>query len=297
MNHWQSAACSGMSESVENMTDYELRRVQKLQLGILKEVKRVCEKNNIRYFLDAGTLLGAIRHDGFIPWDDDLDIAMERSEYERFIRVAQKELGEAYFLQTQDTDVHYGLPFAKVRLCGTQFLENKSKKSKARDEIFIDIFPYDTMPEGRFQQKKVAFQLKVLSHLNLIKHGYEVWSGEGTANMIKFLPFRLLALIFSKSYIKNKIKQMIITENKQKSHRVWIQDGQNYMRWNYPADLLQHFTEHVFENESFPVPAEYDTWLKITYGDYMQLPPEDQRGDYHQIITINFGKYADKDRV
>ncbi len=277
------------------MTKDELRKVQELQLGILKEVKRVCEKYKIRYFLDAGTLLGAIRHDGFIPWDDDLDIAMERSEYERFIQVAQRELGTEYFLQTQETDEHYGLPFAKVRLTGTQFLENKSKRSKAHDEIFIDIFPYDTMPAGHFEQKIIAFRLKVLSHLDLIKHGYEVWSGESTANMIKFIPFRLLALVFSKRYIKNKRKQIITAENKKKSQRVWIQDGQNYMRWNYPAGLLEHFTEHVFENENFLIPAEYDTWLRITYGDYMQLPPEDQRGDYHQIIKINFGKYADQD--
>lgn len=277
------------------MTEYELRKVQKLQLRILKDVKRVCEKYNIRYFLDAGTLLGAIRHGGFIPWDDDLDIAMERSEYERFIQVAQSELGTEYFLQTQNTDEHYGLPFAKVRLLGTQFLENKSKKSKAHNEIFIDVFPYDTMPAESFAQKKAAFQLKLLSHLNLIKHGYQVWSGESTANMIKFLPFRLLSLVFSRQYIKNKMEQIITEENKKKSQRVWIQDGQNYMRWNYPAELLGQFSEHVFEDESFPIPAEYDAWLKMTYGDYMQLPPEDQRGDYHQIITIKFGKYADQD--
>ena len=279
------------------MTEQELRKVQKLQLKILKEVKRVCKKYEIIYFLDAGTLLGAIRHGGFIPWDDDLDIAMKRSEYERFIQVAQRELGTEYFLQTQDTDEHYGLPFAKVRLLGTEFLENKSRKSKAHKEIFIDIFPYDTMPPGYYMQRIIAIQLKVLSHLNLIKHGYKVWSGESTANMIKFLPFRLMALFFTKSYIKNRMKNIIFVENKKKSKRVWIQDGQNYVRWNYPSELLEHFTEHVFEDEYFTIPTQYDTWLEITYGDYMQLPPEDKRGDYHQIISIKFGKYKDNDIV
>ncbi len=279
------------------MTEQELRKVQLLQLKILKEVKKVCEKYKISYFLDAGTLLGSIRHGGFIPWDDDLDIAMKRSEYERFIQVAQSELGTEYFLQTQDTDEHYGLPFAKVRLLGTEFLENKSRKSKAHKEIFIDIFPYDAMPLGYCKQRIIAIQLKVLSHLNLIKHGYNVWSGENTVNMIKFLPFRLLAFFFTKSYIRKKMRHIIMVENRKKSQRVWIQDGQNYVKWNYPSDLLEHLIEHIFEDEKFLIPAQYDTWLKITYGDYRKLPPQDQRGDYHQIISINFGKYAENDIV
>ncbi|MDE5990369.1 MAG: LicD family protein, partial [Clostridia bacterium] len=87
-----------------------LRKVQLLQLKIAKEIKRICDKNNIDYILDSGTLLGAVRHKGFIPWDDDMDIAMTREEYNRFIDVAKIELGEEYFFQTWDTDNNYPMP-------------------------------------------------------------------------------------------------------------------------------------------------------------------------------------------
>ena len=106
----------------EKRMDNQLRLCQLRQLSIAKEIQRICKKHKIIFFLNAGTLLGAVRHQGFIPWDDDLDVGMLRSEYDRFIDIASKELDEAYFLQTWDSDPKYPMPFAKIRLNGTKYI-------------------------------------------------------------------------------------------------------------------------------------------------------------------------------
>ena len=124
------------------MAEAEKKKLQQLILLIAKEIARICDKYNIDYYLDGGSMLGAVRHKGFIPWDDDFDIAMKRSDFERFLQVCEKELDKnKYFLQTEWSEKNYCFSFAKVQLIGTHFIEEFSKDADVKHGIFADIFP------------------------------------------------------------------------------------------------------------------------------------------------------------
>lgn len=132
------------------MDNETLRKLQLVELEIANEIKRVCVENNIKYFLESGTLLGAVRHGGFIPWDDDMDIGMMRDEYEKFLKIAPEKLSSEFILQTWKNEKDYSLTFAKVRKLDTIFLEYEFKDSSMHNGIWVDIFPYDSVPEKKY---------------------------------------------------------------------------------------------------------------------------------------------------
>ena len=151
----------------------DLRKAQLLMLEVLKEIHRICEENDINYFLCYGTLLGAVRHKGFIPWDDDCDIGMIREDYEKFLVVAKEKLGSKFVLETEELDVGYGLEFSKVMLKDTIWIEKNVVNNKKRvyNGIFVDVFPFDKLPNGKNKEKMQytvnnISQLLILAKLN-----------------------------------------------------------------------------------------------------------------------------------
>ena len=134
------------------MSNNNLRTLQLIELKILLEIKRVCETNNIKYFLIGGTLLGAVRHNGFIPWDDDIDIGMMRDEYKRFLEVFPLSKGDEYTLETTETDSGHAYLYGKVRLSGTTFQEERNKNVLENQGIWVDVFPFDNIPNSRVKQ-------------------------------------------------------------------------------------------------------------------------------------------------
>ena len=270
------------------MDEKTLRNVQLIQLEIAKEVKRICEKNKIVYWLDSGSLLGAVRHQGFIPWDDDLDIGMKRSDYNKFISIAQKELSSDYVFQDWNTDPNYGLSFAKIRKKGTVYIENKAQNSLAENGIYIDIFPYDLYGDSILKQ---GVPLKIIKLLMSNKAGIETWRENDSINIPKFLihmPFKAMSYLFKRKFL---IKMYNIISQKYNNHSLdyfFPQGISNYGKWIIPVAAMKEMIELPFEDTTFKVPKGYDEYLTHAYGDYMKLPPEDKRENRHQIIKVKF---------
>ena len=177
-----------------------LRKVQLVQLEIAKEVKRVCEENDIQYFLDSGTLLGAIRHKGFIPWDDDLDLGMVRAEYDKFLKIAPQKLSPKYKLITWEKEQEYPHQFCKIMKIGTTYLE-EAQKGNATSGIFVDIFPYDNFPDDVEAQEKQRRHLSLYRAMVRAKCHHKTWTVHGkfyVKRWIKNLPVLLLSCFYSK---------------------------------------------------------------------------------------------------
>lgn len=266
----------------------DLRKVQMIQLEMLKEVKRICEEHDIKYFLDSGTLLGAIRHKGFIPWDDDLDVAFIREEYNKFLNVASKELDKRFFLQTWNNDNEYALPFSKIRMNNTKFVENNSKYINAHNGIFIDLLPYDNVPNGIIRSGFSSLTSKFLFRIILMKNNYTPWREEQHLKKYLYKFFKILSKMVSNRKLKNIFNKVITKYNNQNCNKVIICDGaypKNFINEKY---ILEEFIQVKFEDEYFSVPKEYNQYLTNVYGDYMTPPPENQRENRHDIIEFRF---------
>jgi len=274
-----------------DVTEYK-SKTDKIQLEMLLEVDRICKKHFIPYSLFGGTLLGAIRHKGYIPWDDDIDICMQRKDYERFIEICKKELSSEYFLQTFKTDRDYYYQFAKIRKNGTLFLEYLDSELKNMHHgVFIDIFPLDNVIIDKFIGKvhlflslllfrftntrtKVRcskrFQNLILRHICYLSHYF-----------LKFFPKKLWTWFHEKviTFFSNK-------DTKYLSHLTNSPSISSIYGHLIEKENFYDTIDWDFEGFKFPVPRNYDKILSKTYGDYMTLPPEEERHSIHYILEV-----------
>ncbi len=266
-----------------------LRKVQLTELEIAKEIKRVCEENGIRYFLYRGTLLGAVRHKGFIPWDDDMDFGMLRPDYEKFCRIANEKLGEDFCFQNWHTDENYALPFGKVRKRGTVFVEAKCARLP-ENGIYIDIYPLDFAPEGEQERKALATKLLHLFRIKLMKSHYTPWMEEDRViwkKRIGYLAYQALSLFVS----QKKLIQVYETLVSQVSEGDTVYEQSALpIAYYFEKRWCTELAEYPFEDARFPGAKDYDACLSSLYGDYMALPPEDKRENRHQIKELSFGE-------
>lgn len=265
-----------------NQEKPEVAAAQKVMLDILKEIHKICISNDITYWLDAGTLLGALRHGGFIPWDDDCDVCMERAEYNRFIAIAQEHLPEGYFLQTKDTDSEYPLNFAKIRKLGTELIETgESGDEKYCHGIFVDIFPYDYYPSKWFV-KWMNWGSTIRDKKKKYKHGsFQRLLVMLYTNVLLAIPVELTKVI--RLYCE---KHLDLLQNKEWDYCSYGIDcstiSPTLKKDIFPVKLA----ENVFENETFCIPNNSDGVMKSQYGDYMQLPPVEFRTTHAKRISI-----------
>lgn len=265
-----------------------LRKVQLVQLDILKEIDRICKENNISYFLDSGTFLGAVRHNGFIPWDDDLDIGMTRENYVHFLKIANKELDEVYYCLNWNEFSDYGLSYAKVKRKNTLYVENIDKNSKY-PEIFVDIFPYDRYPNCHMTKYTQGYPLLLLRVLIKLKAGNLPWAGGNILKKIKYMPAIIVSKLFPSEWMIKKYDRIAQKYNSNLKCEWYFSQGiERYGTWIFHKEWLDKMNDYQFEDRCFPGPANAEAYLSQAYGNYMELPPKEKRWNRHQILEISF---------
>ncbi len=266
-----------------------LEKVQPILLDILKEIKRVCEENGIRYFLYRGTFLGAVRHKGFIPWDDDMDVAMLREDYEKFCRIAPEKLGSDYCFQNWHTDADYAHPFGKVRKRNTVYVEAKCARLP-ENGFYVDVYPLDFALEDAEAQKALSQKLLHLYRVKLMKSKYTPWM-EGDKiiwkKRIGYLLYQTVALFTTQERLVKAYESLISAVPES---GVLYEQSALPKTYSFDRAWCENLTEYPFEDDTFKGPKDYDALLSSLYGDYMELPPEDKRENRHQILEIDFGE-------
>ena len=262
-----------------------IREIQQLELIIAKELKRICEENNIHYFLVGGTLLGSIRHKGFIPWDDDMDIGILYSDWEKFIHCARKSCRDMFYLEDWNQDSNFGYPFAKMRLKRTVMKEKALDDQNVNTGIWVDIFPY--LPTDDAKISSNLKKLEVISKAYLLKVGYKLnlitlsWKVRCLNNLIAFL-----CMFVTKSTLRKKYDNLInnlISDNPT----LYVElDGRFKGAFVFSNDIFNQFQLGAFEDTKFQIPAKWNEYLSKAYGDYMQLPPVEQREIGHSLVEV-----------
>lgn len=271
-----------------------LRRLQMAELNILKDFDRVCERNGIQYFLDWGCLIGAVRHKGFIPWDDDLDISMTRGEYEKFKKVYMTELSEDYFLATPILHKGYCSIVTKLMRKNTKFVPNFSKEMKCDLGIHIDIFVWDNISDSKLGAMCQIAGTRLVSYLIFLcgSSNPEI-QYTGVKKVVLNKICKVLHIILSKIPNSEKglfrcFEHISKSENSKKTRYMVTFQTPNILKYALKAESLESFEKIEFEDFIAPVPNNYKEHLEQSYGDYMQLPPEDKR-ENHCADVIDFG--------
>lgn len=275
-------------------TQETIKKIQETEFDILQKIEHICKEHDITYFAVGGSVLGAVRHQGFIPWDDDIDIAMPRKDYEKFLRYAAEELSEGYFLQTFFTEKNSPFYFTKVRKDNTKFVECYLRDLDIHHGIFVDIFPFDNVPDNDVI-KKLHYKLcRLASHLFLSKSLITVRSSETENNagyktfIRKLLHILLLpvpkALLFR--FLDRSVQMFNNRECKEISHIV-------RKRLRIKLEDLYPLTELPFGEMIIPVPKNYDAYLTSQYGDYKN-PPEKDNQYGHLPYLIEFQHQEDE---
>lgn len=281
---------------IKHIVGEEFRRMQLLQLDMLVELDRVCRENNIRYTIFGGTLLGAVRHKGYIPWDDDADVAMLREDYDKFKKIAAEKLNpEICYFQDNDTDPEYRWGYGKLRRTGTTFIRAGQEHIKCKTGLFIDVFPMDDIPlpvAGMMMNDFYCFCLRKVLWSEVGKYNeknpvirtvYKVLSKIDHQKVFKKLE-RITKR--SRSDSPNRVRVLLFTA----TGKFYKKEKKNSLKTRYgmPKEWFTDVVEYDFEGKKLFGTRDYDTNLKYIFGDYMKLPAENDREPHAPVSEYSF---------
>lgn len=248
---------------------------------MLKQVDSICHAERLRYFLSGGTLLGAIRHKGFIPWDDDIDLMMPRPDYEIFLKKAEKRLPKRYILAFPDRTKDYSQPW--IRIFDTRVaVDDSGMQRTLTRSLFVDVFPIDGLPSNRTLSnlcfKRVRawdILLKCARRKALYPDERLKWLKKPMMALTRVRPLPKYAVSLNKSARRCSF---------ERAHYAGVLATTHYgSRERMPVEVFRGSVQVPFEGGFFPAPIGYDTYLSRLYGDYMQLPPEEKRVSQHNL--------------
>lgn len=255
------------------MKEIDVEELKEIQLDILANVDLFCKENKIHYWLDSGTLLGAIRHSGYIPWDDDIDIGMLRKDFDNFISTFNKESSRYKVICNElQGDCYY--PYAKVLDRKTTLYEPDEGGIKL--SVNIDLFVYDVTPDEKRAKKQYDWR-DWFKDLNVIQ--YRLFRSKEWYKRIPQILLYYVLKLYPKGYFASKI-----VKNSKKydgTDAKYVGNFTAESRMLCEQSVFDSFIMKKFEGKEYPVPVGYDAWLEAFYGDYMKLPPEEKRVSHH----------------
>lgn len=252
----------------------ELIEIQKKLFEILVEFDRICRKNNLKYTLEGGTLLGAVKYKGFVPWDDDIDVVMLREDYDKFCEIAKCEISEKYFLSNNDTCAHFPLSYSKLCAEGTLYVQRGYEHLDMHQGVFIDIFPIDNINKKYFKLQKIL--------ISSLQGGKSVKLKVGGPKKIRYLLFSILPLRF----INKNLTKLMNLFNKKNTRYVYELCARND---NFPPLERRIYTELIeleFCEKKFLCSQHYQEFLKSRFGNIEEIPPAEKRKPSHNIIKV-----------
>lgn len=246
------------------MASYDIRPLQLKILETLKILDKVCRTHGLRYYITAGTMLGAVRHGGFIPWDDDLDIAMPRPDYDKLVANCRKWLPEPFEFICADNDPEYPFPFGKIQNASTTLIERKHIKYLGG--VYIDVFPLDGVPSGRLARVLHFTHYEYLKRIVYFVYRDPYKHGKGPSSWIP----RFVQKIYSKESIQRKLRELMMSIPYEGAHLVVDHDDGS--RGVLPVDIIGEPTPIKFEDTEVSGYAKAHVYLSAKYGDYMKIP-------------------------
>ena len=266
-----------------------LKHLQQVEMKILKYFIGVCEENNLTYFLYAGSLLGAIRHEGFIPWDDDIDVIMFREDFEKLNKIFEKKIDEKYKFFNVLNEETYHYTWGRLTLKNTLFKEWWADQVDYTPNIFIDIFILDNIPSNKFKKfihKWTSFTLNQITMYSILKYENESKIKEIIQQSMHYI---LKIIPVSTLTIKKKCVKSFSKYQYEECEEVCDFPSENMMQMSFKSDWLP-LKKGKFGDIEVNIPNNYDKILRMDFNDYMELPPEESRFN-PAPLEIDFGEY------
>lgn len=272
----------------EVFSEHQLKRLQQLEFVELQVIKKVCKQLNIEFFLYGGTLLGAYKFQGFIPWDDDVDVAFGRDDYEKFIAEAPSLLPKDFVLQNLITDSKSPYSYTKLRLKGTRCIEEYNDRLDIEQGVYIDIYPVDNIPDDKeLYERQFAKIQRILSLIAIRQNGHRSLATGGMKRKILYFGLKVLPI----KYWTDKLRKEMTRYNGQETKRKSC--------WHYPNsknyyEPLLPLKPIIFKGVEYLAPNDMEAHLRRRYGNIDVLPPVEKRIG-HYIYKLDFGKFENED--